>query len=118
MFPISEEEKDLKIWCTKYLGFLFARPNSSRRRELIKRFGGSPATEVSSPSPQLNDSSLQPTSGEHSSNSPNSASVVLSSKRKKTVVSVVVNAAVTFFFCPALYLLSLVFMDGLWTRKK
>ncbi|CAA3011645.1 Hypothetical predicted protein [Olea europaea subsp. europaea] len=36
--------------------FLFARPNSSERRQLIQRFGGAAATAVSSPSPPLNDS--------------------------------------------------------------
>lgn len=94
MFPISKEEKDLKIW-----QFLFARPNSSERRELIQRFGGAAATAVSSPSPPLNDSGLQPTSREHSLNGPNSASDVLSSKQKKiVVVAVVVTAAATFVF--------------------
>lgn len=103
-FPISDEEKGLKNWYTKYMGFLFARLNSSRRRELIQRFGGAPAPAVLSPSPELNDSGLQPTSGEHSSNSPNSASDKQSSKQKETiVVAVVVTAAVTFVFSVLLF---------------
>ncbi|CAA3008964.1 formin 5 [Olea europaea subsp. europaea] len=109
-FPISDEEKGLKNWYNKYMGFLFARLNSSRRRELIQRFGGAPAPApapapaVPSPSPELNDSGLQPTSGEHSSNSPNSASDKQSSKQKETiVVAVVVTAAVTFVFSALLF---------------
>ncbi|KAL2476221.1 Formin-like protein 5 [Abeliophyllum distichum] len=111
MFPISEEENGLKNWYTKYMGFLFARLNSSRRRELNQRLGSAPASAVlsSSPAPSiLNDSGLQPTSGEHSSDSPNSVSDVQSSNQKSSkktvVVAVVVTAAATFVVAALLFI--------------
>ncbi|XP_022874147.1 uncharacterized protein LOC111392968 [Olea europaea var. sylvestris] len=124
MLPVCGEEKGFKSWYTRYLGFLFANPDSSSRRELIQRIGEapSPAPTVSPPSqatlipaasnapfptnppwlpfflPDLNDSSLQIKTSTHSSRSKKSASKKQSSKKesnKRTVIAAVAIAAVS-----------------------
>ncbi|KAL2466868.1 Formin-like protein [Abeliophyllum distichum] len=120
MLPVSGEEKGLKSWYTRYLGFLFARPDSSSRRELIQRIGEAPARAptVSPPSratsiptasnapfpasptwfpfflPDLNDSSLQIKSSKNSSRSKNSASKKRSSKQESGKITVIATVAI------------------------
>lgn len=124
MLPVCGDEKGFKSWYTRYLGFLFANPDSSSRRELIQRIGEapSPAPTVSPPNqatliptasnapfaanppwlpfflPDLNDSSLQIKTSTHSSRSKKSASKKQSSKKesnKRTVIAAVAIAAVS-----------------------
>ncbi|KAL2483626.1 uncharacterized protein Fot_45111 [Forsythia ovata] len=120
MLPVSGEEKGLKSWYTRYLGFLFARPDFSSRRELIQRIGEAPARAptVSPPSqatsmptasyapfpasppwlpfflPNLNDSSLQIKSSKNSSRSKNSASKKWSSKQESSKITVIATVAI------------------------
>ncbi|KAI3457007.1 hypothetical protein Pfo_013670 [Paulownia fortunei] len=130
MHPDAGEEKDLSTWYTRYLGFLFNRRWSSTRRMLAQTSGEAPAPSptVSSPSPapsiplaprdvpasppllpffppDLNNSNLQPTAGEHTSTR---ASDVQSSNRKTSkrtvIIAVVVTASVTFVIAALLFL--------------
>ncbi|KAL2472902.1 formin-like protein 5 [Forsythia ovata] len=133
-FLIFGEEKGVKNWYTRYLGFFFSRPDPSRRRELIQKFGEAPAPSpsVSSPNPapsirvapelqhpaspplrpfsppDLGVLNLSPTASEHSSVNPNSASGVQSDKKKSNkktiVIAVVVTAGVTLAVTVLLFL--------------
>lgn len=46
MLPITGEKKDLDTWYTRYLGSLFPRHYSSRRRELAQKSGEEPTTII------------------------------------------------------------------------
>ncbi|CAA3010938.1 formin 5 [Olea europaea subsp. europaea] len=132
-FLISGEERGVKNWYTRYLGFFFPRSDPSRRRELVQTFGEAPAPSlmVSSPNPAPSIpitpnvqspaspplppffppdsglSNLPPTAGERSVD-PNSSSGVASDKKKSNkktiVIAVVVTAGVTLALSVLLFL--------------
>ncbi|CAI9760448.1 unnamed protein product [Fraxinus pennsylvanica] len=127
-FLISGEEKGVKNWYTRYLGFFFSRPDPSIRRELIQKFGEAPASSPNpapsipiAPDVQRPDrpplrpffppeivSNLPPTAGKQSTVDPNSASGVQSDKKKSNkktiVIAVVVTAGVTLALSVLLFL--------------